>query len=166
MKKILVVSDSHAGKLLYPVLDYHADADCIFHLGDYYHDTDDFEAVYPEKKVIKVPGLYCEEYFDRDIRIKTVEIDGITFVLTHSVDDVDPLKYKDSVICFGHTHHPAFIRSDTNIFVNPGHLKQKFHRNAYASCLLIEIRKNSLLFNWFDLYGKIFKSEEASLCFG
>jgi hypothetical protein len=156
--KIGLVSDSHGRIECLEVLERHfADADIIFHAGDFFADAVDLQQIL-RKKVIAVSGN-CD-FFSREPSEKNFKIAGIQVWLTHGhlydvknsyrklVEKAKTLGAQVSV--FGHTHFPAVFKERGIIFINPGSISRprKFRgctfgilylRNGMASIWIYQV---------------------------
>ncbi len=153
--KLAVFSDSHGN------LDYletagsyalhKGAADVLVHLGDNYDDAKVLNQF--GKRLIRVPGVFSEQYQDPSVANRILETFGPWSVLVshthekHPNDlptDLDPAEMLRNravnVILHGHTHEPRIEESRGVWFINPGHLKRRDKRNHPASFALIDLR--------------------------
>ena len=149
--KIGVTSDTHKHlKNFARAIEYlraHG-ADLIIHLGDDYADCDDVG----EADVVRVPGVYSEQYQDPGIpNRKVLELGCWQVLLSHTrashsndlEDDLDPdslvrCKQVDAVL-YGHTHMPGVDVDRGVVFINPGHLKDDDKKGSPATYALVEL---------------------------
>lgn len=158
--KLGLVSDTHgaienlrrAGRELAA----HWQVDMIVHLGDEWEDFDVLRDL-PVKKIIRVPGIYCQQYLDPDISNRVLEnIEGCRVLFTHTdkinkndlPGDPDPEELaagqKVDVICYGHTHIPVIRRENHVAWLNPGHLKNQDKKGYPPSFAVLEIKGSHL----------------------
>ena len=130
--KVLVVSDSHSGlsymrlwaKLIAPQV--------MIHLGDHYCDAEVLQELFPNSRLIQVPGN-CDLYRSMITGPEVIltEIDGVRVYLTHGhrhgvKSGTDPLvaaakAAQADVVLYGHTHRGDCRRTDSGLWVmNPG----------------------------------------------
>ena len=130
--RVLVLSDSHAGRGLMRRCAQVLKPDGIVHLGDYYDDGEILHEEFPGALFWQVPGN-CDRYrtppFAREILIQS--ICGVNFYMTHGhlhgvksgtgnllaaarVSGAD-------IVLYGHTHRAECYRDDSGLWVmNPG----------------------------------------------
>jgi len=156
MKKILIISDSHNNqKLLRTVLEREKEIDIVFHLGDYYNDTDSNPDLFSNSILIRVPGLYHEGYINGSLpKSQIVSICNWYFLLCHTAEIINPEHYPDiDIFCFGHTHRKEFLQKNSKYFINPGHLKNETDRNCPATYAYLEITEEKLELLFKDING-------------
>ncbi len=138
-------------------------ADTIVHLGDEWEDVETIKDL-PFKKIIRIPGVYCEQYRDPAIENRLLmNIEDIRFLFTHTdkvhqndlPGDPDPeelaARQMIDVICYGHTHIPD-IRQENNVLrLNPGHLKNHDKKGCSPSFAVVEIQGRKLHLYLIDL---------------
>lgn len=163
MKKLLIISDTHENiDYLKHVLKSEPNNDFIFHLGDNYEDMMNVKSLWKNSILYRVPGIFHPKYFSGELsKIEIVAIENWNFLLVHNIDDIHSVSNRIDFYCFGHTHHREFIKKDSNYFINPGHLKQKFHRNAYASYIVAEIFQDKISIKFYNMDGKVIQTEDV-----
>ena len=144
-------------------------ADMIVHLGDDYTDCDEIG----EESIMRVPGVYSEQYQDPAIANRRVlDIGGWQVLLTHTrdahandlPDDLDPdslvqCKQVDAVF-YGHTHIPSVDSAGGVVFMNPGHLKDTDKKENPATYSLVEFNEREMIITIYRLKdGTIFVRE-------
>ncbi len=127
--------------------------DVIIHLGDDYTDCDEIG----EEDIVRVPGVYSEQYQDAGIpNRQVVELGGWQVLLSHTrdkhpndrQDDLDPnsliqCKQVDAVL-YGHTHLPDVSMDRGVVLVNPGHLKDEDKKGSPATYALLELDEQKM----------------------
>jgi putative phosphoesterase len=134
-------------------------AEMIIHLGDDYIDCNEIG----EAEIIRVPGVYGDQYQDPDIpNRRIVEIAGWQVLMSHTRDahpndlegDLSPeslIQCKQvDVVLYGHTHIPDASMDRGVVFINPGHLKDEDKKGSPATYALVE-------FNEHDVTVKIYR---------
>lgn len=170
--KVGIISDSHgnyknieeAVKWLVGV----EKVELFIHLGDNYEDADFVEEI-SYLPVIRVPGVYCEQYFDPTIPNRIIEdFNGKKVLIshtseTHSNDLPDDLRPEEMIankeidfILFGHTHIPYLEENNGIILFNPGHLRNNDKRGYLPSFGLIDFANH---------YMKIIDLKSKSIIF-
>lgn len=127
--------------------------DMIVHLGDDYSDCDEIG----EAEIIRVPGVFGDQYQDPDIpNRRIVEIAGWQVLLSHTKEahpsdlegDLSPeslvrCRQVDAVL-YGHTHIPDASMDREVVFVNPGHLKDEDKKGSPATYALVEFDEHGV----------------------
>ncbi len=129
--KILVLSDSHAGRSFMRWCIDAVKPHAVIHLGDYYQDGEIMEEEYPSIPFYKVPGN-CDLHrgWIPDPEIKVEKICGVRLYLTHGHRHyvkqglfrllADAREAKVQAVLYGHTHQ-ADCHQDGELWVlNPG----------------------------------------------
>lgn len=124
-------------------------AEVLAHLGDNYGDATALSQF--GKRVIRVPGVFSQQYQDISISNRIVETFGNWNVLmSHTAQkhpndlasDLDPLELARSrtihILLHGHTHEPRIEQRDGIWLINPGHLRQHDKKGHPASFGLLE----------------------------
>lgn len=152
MHKILIVSDTHGNyRFLRNVLNNENDCDMIIHLGDYYEDLDEQSDITSNKQIIRVPGILNPGYFSGKYPyFQKLEIDGISFVCIHALQDLKRSRAQGDIVLFGHTHKPELVPMDDHYLLNPGHLKRKEDRGFVASYCILEMQENEIVVKFKD----------------
>lgn len=132
MKKILVLSDSHASLRLMRLAIQSVRPDAVVHLGDYY---DDAQAIAEENSHIPfhlVPGN-CDRYRcpEWDVPLKCYDVCGVRLFMTHGHNHgvklsrhrllLEARKMMAQAALYGHTHEADCHREEDGLWVlNPG----------------------------------------------
>lgn len=146
--------------------------DWIIHLGDDYSDMDNF--FFP--RLLRIPGVYDEEYVNRGIKHRMVKNFGkIKALLSHTEishpndfrEDIRPeemiSKKEVDAIFYGHTHlYRAEVREGV-LFVNPGHLKKVDKKGMPPTFSLIEVNERKIDVKILGIDGSVKKSEGFQL---
>lgn len=161
MKKLLIISDTHQNyQFLQKVLNNEQNCDYIFHLGDDYEDIMHFKQIWKGAILYRVPGKFHPLYYHGENKIyEKVAIDGWRFMLIHDYQDIEEKQKEIDIYCFGHTHHPTFSEIDNQLLINPGHLKQNFHRGKYASYIIASINQNKIKFDFKNINSELIISK-------
>ncbi len=151
--KIAAFSDSHGNlanleKAAKKAVDQ--GAEILIHLGDDYRDAEILETF--ALQVIKVPGVYDQEYTDSSLPNRQIkEFEKVNILITHtssshendSSSDLKPehvnARKEVQIILYGHTHLPKIEQKDGVCWINPGHLKEKDGKGCQPSFALLEI---------------------------
>jgi hypothetical protein len=160
-----VVSDSHKNlaylrKAIELIIE--KGAECIIHLGDDYGDAEILNE-YPIRS-LRVPGVFCPEYFDKDIKNRIIEeISGKKILITHTLsshknDQREDLVPEDVIrnndvdlVLFGHTHLYEIKKDGDIIMFNPGHLQEIMTKGRSATFGIVEIIDKGITCTVFDL---------------
>lgn len=130
--RVLVLSDSHAGRSFMRACVEVLRPDAIIHLGDYYDDGEILKEEYPAIRFYQVPGN-CDRFrtppFAQDILIDS--LGGVSMYMTHG--HLHGVKSgtgkllaaarvsKADIVLYGHTHQAECYRDDSGLWVmNPG----------------------------------------------
>lgn len=130
--RVLVVSDSHAGRSFMRRCADVLKPDAMIHLGDYYDDGEVLHEEYPSARFFQVPGN-CDRFrtppFAREILIE--RIGGVNFYMTHG--HLHGVKSgtgkllaaarvsKADIVLYGHTHQAECYQEESGLWVmNPG----------------------------------------------
>lgn len=131
MKKILVMSDSHASLSLMRLALKAVRPDAVVHLGDYY---DDGQVMAEENSHIpfhQVPGN-CDRYRcpDWDVQLKCYDVCGVRLFMTHGHNHgvklsrhrliLEARKMGAQAALYGHTHAADCYQEDGMWVLNPG----------------------------------------------
>ena len=167
--KILVFSDSHGRQHnIKKALEFHPDAQYIFHLGDGLSDLDGLESLCERKEIRLVRGNSedVSPTYNSYPSVSCVEICGKKIYLCHGHRHfVKQSKYfliesacqnDADIILFGHSHarHSEYIPSDelkkereSGLYIfNPGSISVP-RDGKPASYGIIEIKENGVLFS-------------------
>ena len=141
--KILVLSDSHAGRSFM--------RHCVEVLGDYYNDGQILAEEYPSTPVHQVPGN-CDLHrgYIPDPEIRLLEFQKVRFYLTHGHRHgvkqslfrliADARASGAAVALFGQTHQAVCFREEGLWVLNPG-----AGGSFGGSCGLLEVRDGKVL---------------------
>jgi putative phosphoesterase len=126
-------------------------AEVIYHLGDEWEDIPAAER--EGAKVVTVPGIYAEQYKDPAIPNKIVEeVKGVKVILTHDIDDLTEEEIAaNDVILHGHTHSYELRLTLNKLFINPGHLKEEYHKDRIATFCLLKVGRGGVKAKIFDI---------------
>lgn len=145
-------------------------AQMIIHLGDDYTDCDEIG----EDGIVRVPGVYSEQYQDPGIPNRHIlELGGWQVLLSHTKEahpndlqhDPDPdslvaCKQVDAVL-YGHTHIPHASMERGVLFINPGHLKDEDKRGNPPTFAMVELDAREAAVEIFCLKDRTpFKKEQ------
>ncbi|MBL8028512.1 MAG: metallophosphoesterase family protein [Fibrobacteres bacterium] len=166
-----IVSDTHRNKGLHTeVLNAFSEAgvDRVYHLGDDYADSE-LEIEYGFD-VVRIPGLYCPEYKNREIeKVAYDTVQGIRMVMSHDLQDIpeSDLRCHD-IILHGHTHKMEIRVENGRIYMNPGHLKNTVDKGRAATYGMIDVDMGVINTKIFEVSGKAalevsFKKEDTGL---
>ncbi|MBI5573782.1 MAG: metallophosphoesterase family protein [Elusimicrobia bacterium] len=156
--KIGLISDTHRN------IDYLTEAvermindygiETLVFLGDECEDIDAVKDMF--KKVIWVPGIFCQHYKDKNIAHRSIkEFNGVKVLITHTPsshpndfsEDIKPeniTKKEVNMVFYGHTHIPKIEEKAGIIWVNPGHLKVNDKRGASPSFGIIDFKNKTI----------------------
>ena len=130
--KILVLSDSHAGKAFMRLAIKKINPAHVIHLGDHYEDGKAMAELYPHIRFHIVPGncdhLRCDPYA---VETMCYPIGGVNVMMTHGHKHfvksgiwglvADAIKRNADIVLYGHTHNADCHREDSGLWVvNPG----------------------------------------------
>ena len=153
--KIGIISDTHNNnEYLLKVVKYLKDEEKvkrIYHLGDEWEDVE--LAAREGIPIVTVPGIYAEQYKDPAIPNKIAEkISGVKMILTHEISDLTPEEIEaNDVILYGHTHSYELRDSLGKLFINPGHLKEKYHKDRIATFAVLKVGTKGVKAKIFDI---------------
>ena len=131
MKKILVLSDSHASLRFMRLAIDQIQPDAVIHLGDYYEDAQALEQEYPTVPFHYVFGN-CDRYRCPPSARSTLcyDVFGVRIFMTHghlqSVKQTlcrltgEARSYGAAAALYGHTHCPDCHYEDGLLVLNPG----------------------------------------------
>jgi len=135
-------------------------AELFIHLGDDYQDARILENEVITSfvsQVIKVPGVYDQEYTDYQLPHRIIkEFEKVKILITHTPSshendfssDFKPeevsAKKEVKVILYGHTHIPKIEEKDGIYWINPGHLKKEDKKGYPPSFALLEITNGEI----------------------
>lgn len=132
MKKILVMSDSHAGLSFMRRCVRELRPDAMIHLGDFHEDGLQLAEDFPHIPMIQVPGN-CDHYryLGPDPLIRCHNVCGVKLYMTHghrhNVKLTRALLIKDAreagalAALYGHTHQADCYQEEDGMWVlNPG----------------------------------------------
>lgn len=157
--KILIVSDTHNNIDLFKQVLLLSQVDQMYHLGDYYEDS--VKADYSQycSTLYRVPGIFHAGYGNGSIApIENLDLFGFTIKLVHNIADLDFAEETDNIVFYGHTHVHKVQKYESNILINPGHLKALEDRNQAASYLLMTASKSLLKIDYFQVDKGLIKS--------
>lgn len=130
--KILVLSDSHAGKIFMRRAIRVIKPDAVIHLGDYFEDAETIAEENPNIRFHMVPGN-CDR--NRMLRyapeVLCYDVGGVRLYMTHGHNHevkrtlvrllADARAMNAAAALYGHTHCPDCHREDDGLWVlNPG----------------------------------------------
>ncbi len=142
---ILVVSDTHNNVTLYKKVLEDNKSQVLFHLGDYYEDSEKVSFSQYCPTIYRVPGIYHPGYRNGSLpHIEEVDLMGFTIKLVHNIEDINFSETSNSLVFYGHTHIAKISRYTNNILINPGHLKVDEDRNQLASFAKLYVKKNEI----------------------
>lgn len=160
-----VISDTHGNKeWLTSLIEWlnNNKVEKIIHLGD------DFIDVANITEIIKIPGVYDEEYKNPEIPNRFIlEFNGWKVFLSHTrkkdehdlPTDLIPEEIikekKCDVVLYGHTHIPKVDREEGIIFINPGHLKAFDKKGHQATFAVINFQPQILGVKIYDFNTKL-----------
>ena len=152
-----VLSDTHGNAaLLHEAAGRLAQAGAgkFYHLGDNYEDAADLDAY--GHPVLRVPGVFHPRYRSGDLApVAWDEAAGRRLALVHAAFDLGEADIaRADVILFGHTHDYAATQEDGTVFLNPGHLKDRTHKDRPATFGLLNITEDALRFTVLNLAGE------------
>ena len=133
MIRIIAVSDSHGDRRsLRAILERHADADAVFHLGDGATDMEALTEEFPHLRIYQVGGN-CDSALRLFPAEQEVVLGGARFFAVHGHAfgvKSSPLRLLFAarergarVVLFGHTHHPLVHGEEGLCLVNPGSVR-------------------------------------------
>jgi putative phosphoesterase len=153
--KIGIISDTHNNSeytsKAVKYLKHEEKVKKIYHLGDEWEDIP--VAAKEGVPIITVPGIYAEQYKDPSIPNKIVEeINGFNIILTHDLNDLtrEDIEGND-IILSGHTHSYELKCSLGKLYLNPGHLKEEYHKGRIATFASIKIGESGVKAKIFDI---------------
>ncbi len=168
--KILILSDTHNNINLFEKILSKNKSDMLFHLGDYYEDSDKAGFFKFCPTLYRVPGIYHPGYRDGSLSaIESLELFGFKIKLVHNIDDINFDNVADSIIFYGHSHVHKVQKYKSNILINPGHLKNREDRNQLASYLIMQASDTELIIEWYQVEiglvknYKIYKNKDNKL---
>lgn len=157
--RTLIVSDTHHNIELYKSVLESSKADVLFHLGDYYEDSERAKFSNYCQTLYRVPGIYHPGYRNRTLpAIEKLEISGIDVILVHDIEDVNFANIRNSIIFYGHSHTHKVSKHESNILINPGHLKELVDRQQLASYLILTQQPNELTIEWHQVQNGLIKT--------
>ncbi len=132
MKKIVVLSDSHASLMLMRMAIKAVKPDGVIHLGDHYDDGQAMAEENPHLVFHQVPGN-CDRYRcpDWELPMKCYDVCGVRLFMTHGhLYNVKTGKYRLLLearrfqaqgVLYGHTHEADCRQEEDGLWVlNPG----------------------------------------------
>ena len=130
--KILVMSDSHAGRSFMRLAVASIKPDAIIHLGDYYEDGEVIAQENPHIRIHQVPGN-CDRFrCDPNLPLfMCYDVCGVRIYMTHghmhSVKstrirlEADARAMKAAAVVYGHTHEAECRQDEGGMWIlNPG----------------------------------------------
>ncbi len=160
--KIGIVSDSHGDlealqKSLF-FLKETENVEHLFHLGDNASDTVFMQHIIPS--IFKVPGTRETGYEDPAIRTLNISLEGISFSLSHVIDEKAP---GVDVVVYGHTHVPrAYLENDI-LYVNPGHVINNTMRYPFPTFAVLDLIRSSIIVRFYTLNLELLEEKEFLL---
>lgn len=132
--RLIVVSDSHGDRRsLRAVLDRHADAAAVFHLGDGAADMERLSQEYPSMTVYQAAGN-CDSTLRLIPEEQEVILGGQRIFAVHGHHygvKSSPLRFLlaargrgAQLVLFGHTHQPLLHGEEGLYLLNPGSVRQ------------------------------------------
>ncbi len=132
MKKILVLSDSHASLFLMRQAISTLKPDAVVHLGDHYDDGLAMAEEFPHIPFHLVPGN-CDRYRcpDWEVAMKCYDVCGVRLFMTHGHNYavkasqyrllLEARHFHAQAALYGHTHCPDCHQEEDGLWVlNPG----------------------------------------------
>jgi len=173
MLKLGILSDTHKHITnLSKALGFLVDqgASLFFHLGDDYDDPADFRGF----DFVRVPGVYCDVYADKNIPNRILKnVAGWRLLLTHTIsshpndlpgdikpEDVINGRLADAVF-FGHTHVPEIREEGRMLFLNPGHLKNEDKKGFPPTFACVELSMNRMIARIHNLHDHSILKEQT-----
>ncbi len=157
--KVLIVSDTHNNISLFKKVLANNKFDMLFHLGDYYDDPHKADFAKYGKSFHRVPGIYHPGYLDHSLDgIETLDLSGFRISLVHSIDDINFTKVANQLIFYGHTHIQRLHKFDSNILINPGHLKARIDREQPASYIIMTFKDLEVLIEMYEVETGLVKT--------
>jgi putative phosphoesterase len=153
--KIGIISDTHNNnEYILKVVRYLRDEEKvkrIYHLGDEWEDA--ALAAKEGIPVVTVPGIYAEQYKDPSIPNQIAEkISGVKIILTHDISDLTNKDIEaNDVILYAHTHSYELRDSLGKLYINPGHLKEKYHKDRIATFAVMKVGTKGVKAKIFDI---------------
>ena len=158
MTRILVISDTHGNhKILEEVLKINQDCEFLIHLGDEPDDLEYHTELTENMQIFSVYGLYHRKWSEKNAA-KRFNINGQDFMIAHAKQYLS-IDEKDTIYCYGHTHHKYFYQDEAIVIFNPGHLKNKTDRGESAGYAIIEIGDRKTIY-FFDLDHELIEQIE------
>ena len=155
--KICVMSDSHGNtEYIKRVIDFaeKENTNFIIHLGDNYSDMEEFNL----PNIIKIPGVYDEEYYNHLIKHRIIKnFEKLRSLLSHTkvshVNDLPTDKKPEELIekkeidllLYGHTHIPEVKFENGVLFVNPGHLRKEDKKGYPPTFAVLELKEREVI---------------------
>jgi len=155
--KIGIVSDTHRNRELHLTV-LHAlqsgGVSKIYHLGDDYKDGE--LAIEMGMELVRVPGLYCPEYHDRNIdKVQFDTVHGVNIVMAHDLKDISENdRLCNDILLTGHTHKSEVVVTNGKLHLNPGHLKSSMDKGRAPSYGLLDIDFGEISARILTLQGK------------
>jgi len=153
--KIGVISDTHHNEEYTLKVVEHLSKDehvkKIYHLGDEWEDLAAAQSA--GLPVVMVPGIYADEYKDPAIPNSVSEsVSGKKILLLHDLNDMtDDEAAEHDVILHGHTHSYELRCHIGKLYLNPGHLKERFHKERIATFMVIKFGEKGVKAKLFDI---------------
>jgi len=167
MDKIGLISDTHGNsRLLKEAADFlvqHKKISRFYHCGDDYNDADlllDFNL-----PLLRVPGIFESLYKEKLVPvIQNDEAEGWQISLVHDINDLTAeVQRQADIILYGHSHDYAVEKKGGKIFINPGHLKDLYHKNRPASFGILAITQKAASIEIFNLSRTVLLDVEFSV---
>jgi len=174
MAMIGVMSDTHGNienmKTVAKLM-LEQDVEWIIHLGDFYKDALELDSL--TERVIKVPGVFSDEYQNPNIPNRLIRnFNGVKVLITHTKEshendlkgDIKPeelvAEKKVDVVLYGHTHVYGATVSNGVLFVNPGHLQNEDKKGYPPTFAILDIEGRKVIVRILDMEKKA-KLEET-----
>lgn len=153
--RVIVISDTHGRfQPLYRIIEKHRqEAACFLHLGDGWDEVEDIRSVYPQLRLLAVPGN-CD-FGVRAPLMQSVTVGGKTILFTHG--HLHRVKYGTDllkqtaraqgadIVLYGHTHRSS-TEYDQGLYVmNPG--SPVLPRDSAAGYGIIDIGSAGIVLN-------------------
>lgn len=137
----------------------------IVHLGDFYRDALELDRL--TERVIKVPGVFSDEYQNPNIPNRLIRnFNGLKALVTHTRQshendlkgDLKPEELvadkKVNLVLYGHTHVYGAKMSKGILFVNPGHLQDEDKKGYPPTFAILEIEGRKVSVRILDMKNK------------
>ncbi|MFH0919454.1 MAG: metallophosphoesterase family protein [Fibrobacterota bacterium] len=155
--KIGIVSDTHRTREFHEAVLHELLSEGVtkvYHLGDDYRDGE--LVIEMGMDLVRVPGLYCPEYNDRNVeKVQFDTVHGINIVMAHDLKDIpENDRLCNDIFLTGHTHKAEVRVENGKLHLNPGHLKHLMDKGRAPSYGLLDIDYGAIEARVLDLQGK------------